>query len=69
MIEILPALQYAEKQITIDRDSIVECNQYPDGSMDDDDRVLVDELNDLLLRSIRAAIAKATTHNQPITNP
>lgn len=57
MIEILTALQYAEKQITIDRDSIVECSQYPDGSMDDDDRVLVDEINDLL-SSIRAAIAK-----------
>ena len=59
MIEILAALQYAEKQITIDRDSIVECNQYPDGSMDDDDRVMVDGLNDVL-SSIRAAIAKAT---------
>lgn len=57
MIEILTALQYAEKQITIDRDSIVECNQYPDGSMDDDHRVMVDGLNDVL-SSIRAAIAK-----------
>lgn len=58
MSEILTALQRAEKQITIDRDSIVECSQYPDGSMDDADRVLVDEINDLL-SSIRAAIKKA----------
>lgn len=57
MSEILTALQYAEKQITIDRDSIVECSQYPDGSMDDDGRVMVDGLNDVL-SSIRAAIAK-----------
>lgn len=57
--DLLEALQAARHNITLSRDSFVDCSSYPDGTMDMVDQAALDGMNELLAR-MEATIAKAT---------
>ena len=56
--DLLEVAQVARARIALERDVFVDCHAYPDGSLHQADKAILDDLNDLLAR-IDAAIAKA----------
>ena len=56
--ELLEVVKVAQARIALERDVFVDCNAYPDGSLLQSDKTMLDGMNELLAR-MDAAIAKA----------
>ena len=56
--DLLEVAQVARARIALERDVFVDCHAYPDGSLLQADKAMLDGMNELLAR-IDAAIAKA----------
>lgn len=61
--ELLEVAQAARARIALECDVFVDCNAYPDGSLLQADKAILDGMNKLLAR-MDAAIAKATAHKE-----
>ena len=56
--ELLEVVKVAQARIALERDVFVDCHAYPDGSLLQSDKTMLDGMNELLAR-MDAAIAKA----------